>query len=688
MDGSYRSCLFQPYASRYYRSDIQGIRAIGALLILAYHIWGQSVSGGVDVFFVVSGFLMTSVLLRRCAEGGGLAPLQFWAGIVRRVAPSAYLVLLGTLVFGYFFLPPQLWLVTINEMLFSAAHLENFQLMRLSVDYLAKDQPASPYQQFWALSVQVQFYVLLPLIVGLGLFLARKRRSLLPLLATVLAFLLASFAYSLVATYQQPTTAYFNTAARLWEFMAGALVALAMPWLKPSHGHASIASAIALLVLLTTGLVVPNFLNYPGYIAALPVTAAVLLLVSGSVEKKPMATRLLSNRYLVALGGISFTVYLWHWPILVYTQHSLATTELSLLQGMAIIATAVALAALTTAIVENPLRRMKSARLWPSYALGAVFFMAVAMPGLGARERVLLIYEQVESETMPLFRGESIDIQKSAAGVSLEQFLTVGSDKSFPILFCLEDSRACESGDVESDRIVALVGGSHAAQWEPLFSELGKRYGFKLVTMVQMSCALGYQSHMDEACRRYNETIVDRVRDLNPIFVVTNSTRIERSLAGAQAESVPQSYADQWRRITSLGFPVLGIRDNPWFESDPSLCVWNRRHSANQCARPARELYLPEDPSMIYEATIPSFHSADFGPVYCTEGQCPAVFNSRLMYFDNHHLTRSFVIYMGNQLEQLLRSQVPEFFNAVDWQGLELPGEGSNETLGSLGADQ
>ncbi|MCW8194625.1 acyltransferase [Proteobacteria bacterium 005FR1] len=199
--------LFRPYASRYYRSDIQGIRAVGALLILAYHIWGKSVSGGVDVFFVVSGFLMTSLLLRRCAESGAIAPLQFWSGIVRRVAPSAYLVLLGTLVCGYFFLPPQFWLVTVNELLFSAAHLENFQLMRLSVDYLANDQPASPYQQFWALSVQVQFYFLLPLIIGLGLFFSRRRKSLVPLIVTVAVFLLASFAYSLVATGQQAVSA-------------------------------------------------------------------------------------------------------------------------------------------------------------------------------------------------------------------------------------------------------------------------------------------------------------------------------------------------------------------------------------------------------------------------------------------------------------------------------------------------
>ncbi|MCW8194626.1 acyltransferase [Proteobacteria bacterium 005FR1] len=467
--------------------------------------------------------------------------------------------------------------------------------------------------------------------------------------------------------------------------MAGALVALVLPWLRPGDRSAGLASAAGLSVLLTTGLVIPNSFDYPGYIAALPVAAAALLLVSGSVERKPLPTRLLSNRYLVALGGISFTIYLWHWPILVYTQHSLATTDLSLLQGLAIIAAAVILAALTTAVLENPSRRFKPAKLWPSYALGALFFTAVALPGFGARERVLSIYDRIENSTQAPFSGEMIDIQSSAAGVRFEQFVTVGSDKSFPILYCLEDSRACESGDAESDRIVALVGGSHAAQWEPLFAMLGERYGFKLVTMVQMSCALGYQWHMDQACRRYNERIVERLRELNPIFVITNSTRLERSLESPQVESVPESYAAQWRRITSLGFPVLGIRDNPWFGDDPNLCVWNRRHAADQCARPVRELYLPEDPSLVFEGAIQSFHRADFGSIYCTRDRCPAVFQDRLMYFDTHHLTRSYVIYMANRLEHLLRAQVPEFFAVIEWNGRKMPGEGDNSTLWRLG---
>jgi peptidoglycan/LPS O-acetylase OafA/YrhL len=676
------SGLWQLYARKTYRSDIQGIRAVSAILILAYHIWGGKVSGGVDVFFVVSGFLMTTVLLRRVAEEGHIVPLTFWAGIIRRIAPSAYAVLLGTFVLGFFFLPPQFWLVTINELLFAAAHLENFQLMRLSVDYLAKDNPASPFQQFWALSVQVQFYFLLPLIIGAGLFLSKKRGTLRPMAATVAAFCFASFLYSLFITSQAPSGAYFDTAARLWEFMVGALVAIALPYLRLSRRWATVASATGLAVLLFTGLLVPASLHFPGYIAALPVAGAVLLLIAGTSDAKPPVTRLLANRYLALLGGISFTVYLWHWPVLVYTQHALDTTSLNFLQGMGMIATAIVLAVITSRLVENPMRRLPAVKAWPSYALGAACFALVALPGLGARERVLSLYEAMESEQLPVFDGDLIELQNSAHGVSLPQFVAVGSDKSQTILNCL-DGRACESGDRESDRIVALVGGSHAAQWEPLFSEMGKRYGFKLVTMVQMSCALGYQSHMDEACKQYNAQIVERLAQLNPAFVVTNSTRLSRRPGSPAPESVPSTYAQQWRKITALGLPVLGIRDNPWFANDPSLCVWNNPEAASHCARPISELYLERDPALVYEGAIPLFHSADFSALYCTQDRCPAVFENRLMYFDTHHLTRSYISYIGQALERTLRKQVPEFFAALnipdtapdeDLPGLNLPG--------------
>jgi peptidoglycan/LPS O-acetylase OafA/YrhL len=163
--------IFYVYVdSNNYRNDIQGVRAVSAMLVLVFHIWFQKVSGGVDVFFVISGFLMTGMLLRQYAKEEKLKPFKFWGGIVKRITPAAYIVLLTTFFFCYFFVPPVYWTAIIHEFILSAAHLENLLLIRREVDYLESGGVASPFQQYWALSIQVQFYIFLPFLLSLLIY--------------------------------------------------------------------------------------------------------------------------------------------------------------------------------------------------------------------------------------------------------------------------------------------------------------------------------------------------------------------------------------------------------------------------------------------------------------------------------------------------------------------------------------
>lgn len=656
--------LFEPYGPRRYREDIQGIRAIGAALILVYHIWFHKVSGGVDIFFVVSGFLMTTLLLRHYVAEGRLRPFHFWANIVKRIAPSAYLVLMATMIFGYFFLPPLFWRVSLNDLLFSAAHLQNLQLLRLSVDYLATDVPASPFQQFWALSMQVQFYFVLPFLLSLGITWSRILQSRAPLLIIVGGVMLLSLIYSIIITARDPEPSYFNTAARLWEFLAGAFTALLIPYLGQMKRYALPLGLLGFGIVLSTGLLIPRSIAFPSYVALLPVLGAVCLLVSGHCERQNAVARLLANRYLVAFGSMSFTVYLWHWPILVYAQHHHGTTQLSILQGVGVVVAAVMLAYATTTIVERPFRRIPRAAPWASYLVGLWFFLPTVVPALSARQYAVQLHSYVE-EAAPVmerdfFRGSTISLQDDAKDVSLSQFASISANKSTTIPDCLNGG-ICESGDVESDRVVVLVGGSHAAQWEPAFTKLGQRYGFKVITLAQMSCSLGYLEWMDEECKSFNEGIVGRLAELRPDFVITNSTRLDRYNHSEFVEFVPKAYSAKWREITALGIPVIGIRDNPWFEDNPSLCVWNNPETATICARAVEELYMPENPAAGVAATIPLFHSVDMSNLYCAEGYCPAVFEQRLMYFDNHHFTRTYMEFMAKAIHRELQEQVPEF---------------------------
>ncbi|MGQ9425256.1 acyltransferase family protein [Gilvimarinus sp. F26214L] len=652
--------LFAPYAEAIYRQDIQGIRAIGAILILIYHIWVGKVSGGVDVFFVVSGFLMTGLLLRQCAREGRLRPFLFWGNIVKRVSPSAYLVLFATLILGYFFLPPSFWRVSLNDLFFSALHIENFQLLRLSVDYLARENPASPFQQYWALSMQMQFYFVLPLLLGAGLLLARRAGSLRPLIGLLGAVLLLSFAWSLLATGRMPAPAYFDTGARFWEFLAGGLLALVLPHLRLGPVLVSLCGVAGLMILFATGVMVPRGVNFPGYIALLPVAGAILLIVSGANARYlPLASRLLSARWLVAIGGFSFTLYLWHWPLFVYAQYYFESIELNLWQGLVVVLASLGLSWLTTKAVERPLRLLPKTRLWPSYAVGFLFFVPTMLPAVGARQYAVSLYDKFEESTAAdprYFTGQRIGIQHDASGVDLSQFAAVDDNKAEPIMHCLT-GELCEYGDLDSDRVVAIVGGSHAAQWESAFSVLGKRYGFKVVTIVQMSCALGWLEGMDLRCETFNNEIVGRIKELKPDLVVTNSTRLDRENEWTVPEVVPNAYVEKWQEITGLGIPVLGIRDNPWFESDPNVCLWNKLETAGECARPVTDLFLQENPAEPYEARMPLFHSVDFSDLICTDQSCPVVFANRLMYFDTHHLSRTYVEFIALAMDHAVREQ-------------------------------
>jgi len=199
--------VFHLYSTKEYREDIQGIRAIGALLIMIYHLWLDKVSGGVDIFFVISGYFMATLILSRLARDGCVAPMEFWGKIIQRIAPSAYTVLLATIVFSCFFIPETQWVRLVDETIASAFHLENLLLLKTSVDYFARNEAASAVQQFWALSIQMQFYLLLPAVFLLGVALARRQQSVRPMILLFGCIVAASFIYSVFATYRSPESA-------------------------------------------------------------------------------------------------------------------------------------------------------------------------------------------------------------------------------------------------------------------------------------------------------------------------------------------------------------------------------------------------------------------------------------------------------------------------------------------------
>ena len=377
------------------RQEIQGLRALAVVLVVLFHLWPGRVSGGyvgVDVFFVISGFLITAHLLREVDREGSVDLARFWARRMRRLLPAAYVVLLASAVGTLVLVPQLLWRQFLGELTAAALYVENWALAIGSVDYLAADNAPSPAQHYWTLSAEEQFYLVWPLLVLAGLWVAKvasdrrnrreavdQRRAVFFVLAVTTA---ASLGYSLWITASNGAWAYFVTPARAWEFGAGALLAFApaasgvlAPRLRAALGW------LALVVLLSSAIVLDESTPMPGTAAiwVVAASAALIWVEAPAVDWAP--ARLLVTGPARYLGDISYSVYLWHWPLIILlpyvTEHPLTS-----LDRLSVLLATVGLAALTKRWVEDPVRtghRFGLPRPRVTFAYAALGAAAVVM---------------------------------------------------------------------------------------------------------------------------------------------------------------------------------------------------------------------------------------------------------------------------------------------------------------------
>lgn len=666
----YVSGLFQCYSSTTYRQDIQGVRALGALLIMVYHLWLNKVSGGVDVFFVVSGFFMANILLSQLATEGRVQPLVFWGKLIRRIAPSAYTVLVATLLLGLVFTPETQWVGLINEVIYSAFHVENLHLMRSSVDYLAREAPPSAVQQFWALSIQIQFYLIVPIVFMIAARVGIAVRAIFPLILAACGVVALSLAYSVYSTLESPESAYFNPATRIWEFFSGVLVALTLPYLNLRRSIRNALGLIGLVTLLLAGLVIPKSTHFPGYVALIPVAAAVCLIISGSGTSQTIVSRMLSHRYLTSLGGITFTIYLWHWPLLVFYLEYTGAQEAGLWGGALVISCAITLAHLTSRLVEVPLIKDRTVKQHPlaPYLLGAAF----SIPAVAAAGALKLHFRSIYSDNgtdSRYLEQQSISVQKDATTISYAQFISAKGrlPKSY-LDSCHQnpaspDVAVCEYGDTASNVVVALVGGSHAAQWLPALSTIGEHLGLKVLSITKSYCPLGALQDSNLSCVEWNKRLIGYLAEIQPAVVITNSTRAHK--AGVE-EHVPESYINQWKALADHGIEVIGIRDNPQFEWDVVHCVVRNQQNPLLCSKALADSLRYEDPAKPLSEQIPSLKLVDMTDYFCTDGTCTAVFNDILMYNDKEHISVPYVNFLTKKLlEQLVRAS-PRVFQRLE----------------------
>ncbi|MBY8849552.1 acyltransferase family protein [Saccharothrix longispora] len=672
MPGAYRTTTTEPAEgnARRFRPELQGLRGVAAVLVVVYHVWLGRVSGGVDVFFLISGFLVTAQLLR-AASGDGIAYAAHWARTVKRLFPAALTVLAVVTAASVVLLPEYTWFQTIREVVASALYVENWRLAADSADYFSQHNEASVVQHFWSLSIQGQFYLVWPLLVGLLAVVARRaglelRRVLTACLLLVFA---ASLAFSVHLTAANQPLAYFHSLTRVWEFALGGLLALALQAVvvpvaaRFALGWLGLAGLVACGLVLTVGTV------FPGYLALWPTLCGAAVLAGGASGSRFGADRLLGSRPLRELGDLSYALYLWHWPVLVFYLVVRDREEVGPLGGGVVIGLSVLLAAATRRFVEEPVRRSSIgvASPWGAYRLAAVLMVPVLLGAWGW---------QVASERKAAHQARFVDDLDHPGAMAREPgFEYWGAEDvsiapplvSLPLDFAWiegstcapsehnDEVRLCRSPvDGVPEKRIVVVGDSHMQQFLAPLGPIARQRNWEVTSVLKGGCPFSSDSELmpgDPDCLRWNADVLAELLVLRPDLVLANGTRDVRV---GLTEVTPPGFVAHWRTLAEAGIRVAAVRDNPRFAFSPSLCAAEHGPEAPRCGAPKAELYAADPPYALLDDVPGTVSFLDFSDYYCTADFCPPVIGNVFVYLDDNHVTATYQGTMSAVVERAL----------------------------------
>lgn len=686
------------HAKDSFRADIEGLRAVAALLVAGFHIWGNKVSGGVDVFFVVSGYFITLTLLRQVDQFGKVKPGAYLAHLAQRLGPTALAVLASTLVLAWTVLLPSARSSTFEHAIASLVQVENLKLAFQSVDYLAQHQPKSPVQQFWAMSVQVQFYVIWLLAVLSAVRLARRTdngvRGELARIVGMLALL--SFVWSIVQTTQNQAFAYFSPLTRIWEFALGTGVALVLPrlviprWLRITMIWAGLTGIITCAALLSVES------SFPGYAALWPTASAALVLASGQKGDGLAANAFLNHRVLVWTGGFAFAIYLWHWPLLITARVILGRQDLGITPGVVVIVVAVALAWATTRWIERPWisaarsgsprkRRGGNVLLAGAFvALLASFVGSLVTTNLGNAKELeqsnALDLDSVECfganavlNHRPGCREPGLGNRLLPPGPVSEDLPKPEADVDCAVRRWHVEARMCAYGKVGSDTRIGLIGNSHAIAWFPALERIASEQGWELRVWYKNGCQFASRQRIGasdwgiEECAAWVENVRTDVLagpKIRWIMTSANGRGTWGDESGAPSPTAAAAaLSNAWRPLIDAGIEIVAIRDYPYSSDDSLACVEREGMGAvDACAVPRGGVLGEHDQMFEHAVSLKGAYGVDLTDAFCNATICWTAAGHVKVYRDHSHLSNTY----AESTWQVMRDRLAE-------QGLMTP---------------
>lgn len=648
-----------PAKSRWFRADLDGLRAVAILIVVAFHARVPGFGGGfvgVDVFFVISGYLITTNILRETQRSGRLRLLRFWARRIRRLVPALALVVIATMIGSLVVLSNFEVEQIAHEGLAATLYISNVRYAIETQGYFATEVGASPFLHTWSLGVEEQFYLVWPVLVGLVILAVRRRpeRLRLALGGVFVVVLVVSFLHNLSLTGARSTWAFYGLPARAWEFAAAGLLAtVSMPtWLGRRPLRMALTTiGLGLIALATVRL--SGSTAYPGAAALLPVVGSLMVIVAGDAHH---SARLLASAAAQWIGRISYSWYLWHWPVIILSVAALGEDTAPIRTVAA--AGSLLLAWLAFHFFENPIRlEWKAIRpVGRTMALGAALTVAASGVSVGAG---------AFAQARP----------RSPVGTQLDEL----DGAFYPICFEEQETAQgfsyCVAGDGRAGPAVALVGDSKAATWFNVLAARVPRVGGRLALVTSPGCPFmdvelvvdAGHSYDRDGCLEQRADAHAVIEEFGARYVVIAQANVYLDIGTVvvEGEATEDAQVERWgdafeQMIMDLradGREPIIILDNPALPADPRPCI-ARNGSIDPCELSTADAMAIIAPLRAVEMEI--VDRLDVLHVDAAAQLCDAVchlgFDDYLVYVDSDHLSHRATERFGPELEAILRS--------------------------------
>jgi peptidoglycan/LPS O-acetylase OafA/YrhL len=603
--------------------EIQGLRALAALLVLIFH--ARFVPGGfigVDIFYVISGFLITGLLLKELNLNNRISLRAFYLRRTKRLLPASFVVLFATAAFAWLLLPPIARGSIGRDLIATSLYVSNYLFAWWQNDYQNLNATPSPFIHYWSLAVEEQFYIFWPILIVL----VAKFRNRLKFQITFLAITLGSFLLGLALTTIAPIWAFYSLPTRAWELSIGALFAVS-PRLQIKSK--ALASA-GLLALIFGTLVFNETTAFPGANALIPVLGTAALLSSIGAWPRFLQS-MATNRISLWLGKISYPLYLWHWPVLVLPI-ALISRELSILERILALGLTVLLADLTNRYIEDPIRlRNYSSKvvisavvlaMCGSFAIGSAIISSTTSAITVNGQRITL--ESIKAKPAPYKNGCHLNYGQSV-------------------------SPECAFGDLSATKTMVLYGDSHAAQWFPALEKLANEKGFRLYSFTKSACPAidvvrdSIGAFQMSNCAAWRKSTIARIAQIEPDFILISSFEHFSPPKGVTnvnnwwAEGSQRTYA----QLNSLTPILTYLIDTPRPDRDIPNCLAST--AADKCLA-SLGLGIPQ---------VADFELIDPASWLC-EITCPAIVRNNVAYRDASHISVATSLELDSRLWQAL----------------------------------